>query len=54
MMFHVWHVLAIVLIFILGFMCGMEWTKKRAIHWLMNKLQKDLEEKNLTIQKIKK
>ena len=52
-MFHVWHVLAIVLIFVLGFMCGMEWTKT-AIHWLMNKLQKDLKKENLTIQKIKK
>ena len=54
MMFHVWHVLAIVLIFILGFILGKNYTKKRAIQWLMNKLQKDLEEKNLTIQKIKK
>ncbi len=54
MMFHVWHVLAIVLIFILGFILGKNYTKKRAVHWLMNKLQKDLKEKNLTIRKIKK
>jgi hypothetical protein len=38
MMFHVWHVLAIVLIFILGFILGDRFKRKEPLtDWLMNK-----------------
>ena len=46
MMFHVWHILAIVMIFALGFIIGKDFTRKRAINFLMKKLSKDLDDRD--------
>tara|TARA_R100001015_G_scaffold8110_2_gene3161 strand:+ start:657 stop:866 length:210 start_codon:yes stop_codon:yes gene_type:complete len=53
MMFHVWHILAIVMIFALGFIIGKNFTKKRAINFLMKRLSKDLSEHKIKLVKTK-
>ena len=51
MMFHVWHILAIVMIFALGFIVGKDFTRKRAINFLMKKLSKDLDDHKVKLVK---
>ena len=56
-MFDFWHIAAIVLVFVLGFMLGEKWkrnkSKKQAIHYLMNRLEYDLKENNIQIYRKK-
>lgn len=51
MMFHVWHILAIIMIFALGFILGKNFTKKRAINFLMKKLSKELDDHKVKLVK---
>ncbi len=56
-MFDFWHIAAIVLVFVLGFMLGERWkknkSKKEAIHYLMERLSYDLKENNIQMYRKK-
>ena len=51
MMFHFWHIAAIVLVFALGFILGGRWrknkSKKEAMHYLVERVSRDLKENNI-------
>ena len=56
-MFDFWHIAAIVLVFVLGFMLGEKWkrnkSKKEAMHYLMERLSYDLKENNIQMYRKK-
>tara|TARA_R100001086_G_scaffold47986_1_gene21135 strand:- start:628 stop:789 length:162 start_codon:yes stop_codon:yes gene_type:complete len=53
-MFHVWHILAIFLIFILGFLLGLKLTRKIVSQHIFKKFEKDIKEQKIGIYRKKK